>query len=295
MLFANCHNHSLFSDGVYMPEQLAEMAKREGYGAFVLTDHDTVSGHYFMDKAARKNGLLTLLGCEFTTRAWGKSVHLLGFDFNPEEASMKALLRYGAEKQTRRTEFMFRYALEHGTVREGVCWQEVRDAFPFNDYLCNNQVFEVYLKKGIYTLAEYDDFCRDNFSYRLESSRLAKEQSNMPSPETADVVEIIKRAGGVPVVAHPCDPPLMDKADELLSMGAMGFEVIYPTMSAGELAFFDAFCDEHRLYKCGGTDHQGVLGGYIERCPNDPSYVIDPTTGGMTEEDFMKLYRRELG
>ena len=27
--FANCHNHSLFSDGVYTPLQLAELAKKE--------------------------------------------------------------------------------------------------------------------------------------------------------------------------------------------------------------------------------------------------------------------------
>ena len=295
MLFANCHNHSLFSDGVYSPEQLAVMAKREGYGAFVLTDHDTVRGHYFMDKASRQNGLLTLLGCEFTTKEWGKSIHLVGFDFNPEQKDMKELLHCGAQRQILRTEFMFHYAKEHGTLREGVEWQEVLDAFPFNDYICNNQVFEVYWKKGIYTLAEYDDFCRNNFSYRLESSKLAKEKHNLPSPATADVAEIIKRAGGVPVIAHPCDPPLMDKVDELLAMGVMGFEVIYPGMSADELRFFNDFCEEHHLYKCGGTDHSGVLGGFIERCPDDPSYVIDPMTGGMTEEDFMKLYRRELG
>ena len=208
---------------------------------------------------------------------------------------MKALLHYGAQKQIKRTELMFHAAQESGTLKKGVRWQEILDAFPFNDYICNNQVFEVYLQKGIYTLAEYDDFCRDNFSYSLPSSKMAKEQINMPSPATADVVEIIKRAGGVPIVAHPCEPPLTDEADALLKMGVMGFEVIYPTMTAAEIAFFDAFCDEYRLYKCGGTDHQGVLGGYMERCPNDPSYVIDPMTGGMTEEDFMKLYKRGLG
>lgn len=295
MLFANCHNHSLFSDGVYTPDQLAALAKQEGYGALILTDHDTVRGHYFMDRAARKNGLLTLLGCEFTTREWGQSIHLLGFDFNPEQRDMKQLLYYGAQKQIKRTEFMFHYAQEHGTLKQGVTWQEVLDAFPFNDYICNNQVFEVYLQKGLYTLDEYDDFCRDNFSYALPSSKMAKEQINMPTPATSDVVEIIKRAGGVPVIAHPCDPPLTDYADDLLKMGVMGFEVIYPTMTAEQIAFFDAFCNEQNLYKCGGTDHQGTLGGYIERCPQDPSYVIDPQTGGMTEADFMKLYRRELG
>ena len=295
MLFANCHNHSLFSDGVYTPDQLAALAKQEGHGAFILTDHDTVRGYPFMARAAKQHGLLTMLGCEFTTREWGQCIHLLGFDFDPEQRDMKELLYYGAQKQIKRTEFMFHYAMEHGTLKKGVDWQDVLSAFPSNDYICNNQVFEVYLQKGLYTLAEYDDFCSNNFSYRLPSSQIAKEQWGKPSPSTADVVEIIKRAGGVPVVAHPCEPPLTDYADELLKMGVKGFEVIYPTMSTEQIAFFDAFCCEHNLYKCGGTDHQGPLGGYMERCPNDPSYVIDPTSGGMTEAEFTKLYKRELG
>ena len=295
LLFANCHNHSLFSDGVYTPEQLAAMAKTAGYGGFILTDHDTVRGYPFMERAAKQHGLLTMLGCEFTTRQWGECIHLLGFDFDPEHPDMRELLHLGAQKQITRTEFMFHAAQEAGTLKPGVTWQEVLDAFPHNDYLCNNQVFEVYLAKGLYTIPEYDDFCMNNFSYRLPASKLAKEQFHLPSPSTADVVEIIKRAGGVPVVAHPCEPPLTDYADALLQMGVMGFEVIYPTMSREQIAFFDAFCTEHNLYKCGGTDHQGPLGGYLERCPNDPSYDIDPMTGGMTEAEFMKLYRRELG
>ena len=54
MLFANCHNHSTFSDGAYPPEKIAELAKEAGHKAIVLTDHDTVRGTYFMQKAARK-------------------------------------------------------------------------------------------------------------------------------------------------------------------------------------------------------------------------------------------------
>ena len=82
MLFANSHNHSTFSDGVYTPEQIASMAKKLGYKAVVLTDHDTVRGTYFMQKAARKEGFLTLLGCEITTAEFGceAGFHLLGFD-----------------------------------------------------------------------------------------------------------------------------------------------------------------------------------------------------------------------
>ena len=55
MLFANLHNHSTFSDGVWTPEELADLAVKQGHKAIVLTDHDTAQGTYFMKQAARKS------------------------------------------------------------------------------------------------------------------------------------------------------------------------------------------------------------------------------------------------
>ena len=66
-IFASCHNHSTFSDGEYSPEKLAEIAKSEGHGGIILTDHDTVRGTYFVNKEARRLGLKSILGCEFST------------------------------------------------------------------------------------------------------------------------------------------------------------------------------------------------------------------------------------
>ena len=43
-VFASLHAHSTHSDGVYSPRELARVGKEEGYGALVLTDHDTITG-----------------------------------------------------------------------------------------------------------------------------------------------------------------------------------------------------------------------------------------------------------
>ena len=52
-VFACCHNHSCFSDAEYTPEHIVELAHGMGHGGIILTDHDTVSGTYFTNKAAR--------------------------------------------------------------------------------------------------------------------------------------------------------------------------------------------------------------------------------------------------
>ncbi|MBQ1260046.1 MAG: PHP domain-containing protein, partial [Clostridia bacterium] len=56
MLFANCHNHSTFSDGAHTPEKLVTLAKEEGHRAIILTDHDTVKGSFFAQRKARELG-----------------------------------------------------------------------------------------------------------------------------------------------------------------------------------------------------------------------------------------------
>ena len=55
---------------------------------------------------------------------------------------------------------------------------------------------------------------------------------------------------------------------------------------------FARVCEENNLYKMGGNDHSGVLGGNLDRGSqfHIPDYYV-----GINEEDFMKLYRRSLG
>lgn len=299
-IFASCHNHSCYSDADYTPEELVAIAHRLGHGGIILTDHDTVSGTYFINKAARKVGMKSILGCEFTTYYKGKGIHLCGFDFNPDNKKMRELLAYGSGVQTSRSEVMFKMGLERGTLRPGVSWQEVRDAFPYNDYICNNQIFRVMEAKGIYKHEEYDDlFLKPNFSYRLGLEDRVYEITGKSYREvnTADVIKAIRDADGVPVVAHPLG--LENMADELIGLGVMGFETRHSIFRADLGAhrdesrkFFEALCEEKRLYKMGGSDHEGELGGLLDF--GDRYYCPDELSG-ITEEDFMNIYERRLG
>jgi predicted metal-dependent phosphoesterase TrpH len=166
-IFASCHNHSYFSDGDYSPEKMVKLAYMMGHGGFILTDHDTVKGSYFANKEARKWGLKSIVGCEFSTFYKGVGVHLLGFDFNPDNKRMREHLDLGSSTQTDRSKLLFEWGLERGTLREGITWDDVLEAYPYNDYICNNQIFEVMKAKKIYDHSEYNDFFNNNFSQSL--------------------------------------------------------------------------------------------------------------------------------
>ncbi len=288
MLFANCHFHSTFSDDEYTPEELVLRGVAAGFRAMVLTDHDTVRGSYFFARAARAAGVLTLMGCEFTAKHPERGFHIVGVDFNPENKEVREILRRGAAKQTERTHMLFDYGMEHGTIREGATWQEVLDANPDNDYICNNQVFRLMLAKGIYQKEEYDEFLMSNFSYALPQSKaMAPMLREKYTNTVGEVLHAIRAAGGVPIIAHPEGQEKY--ADELVALGALGFETSHPELSDACKSFFSAYCDKHNLYQLGGTDHSSVLGG--------TGYQADmpPESGNVTEEHFMQLYRRERG
>ena len=298
-VFASCHNHSTFSDGEWTPETLARTAKCMGHGGIILTDHDTTRGWRRMKAAADKYGLLTMVGCEFSTAELMpdgklKGCHLLGFGFDPEYPEMKELLAFTSSIQTERSELLFKWGQERGSLRAGITWDDVLADHPEHDYFCNNEVFASFLKRGIYLYSEYDDeFLKPNFSYRLGlEDKIHEITGKSPSDvKTSEVVKIIKAAGGVPVVAHPEN--VRQYVDAYLDMGVMGFETRHSMLSPEEHLFYEEVCEGHGLYKMGGADHENVLGGLLTF--DDEAYVSPYESSGIDKENFMKIYERRLG
>lgn len=278
-MFSNSHLHSIFSDDSRTPKELVQKAKAAGYKALILTDHDTVRGSESLFEEAKRAGMLSMLGCEITTNGFGECIHVLAFDFDPENKDMKALMKRGSQRQTTRSEILFREGLKRGSLRSGVTWEEVVSAFSDNDYLCNTQVFDVLLKKGIYRPEERREYWLANFGYELPLSR-ELDKSLPPFADTDEAISIIRRAGGVPMIAHPHG--LIKYADDILKMGVLGFETHHPELDGDDIEFFENFCLENSLYQSGGTDHEHIL-------------PVNEAVGYASEENFMKLYRRELG
>lgn len=303
--FANGHFHSLFSDGDHTPTQLVKFAVGIGHKALILTDHDTVRGTYELQKEARKHGILTLLGCEFTV---AEGFHMCGFDFDPQNAKMRALLDRIAFMQTERIRLLFEWGQKRGTLTSEITWQDVLNDFPNNNFFCGNQVQSSLLKRGLCKENEMNALFKANFSwiikYEDELMKLIHDSTVPLKPSAAEVVETLKGAGGVAVMAHPHNVR-EKKADELREMGVMGFETHHPDLNDEDRAFFEAYCDKYSLYKCGGTDHGAVMAGIFtsdtapKATENCRIFINDngpgPETGGMSEENFMKLYHRTLG
>ena len=157
--------------------------------------------------------------------------------------------------------------------------------------MCNNQIFDLLVKKGAYTIADYGEFVEQNFCSTPEIRKMF----GSDSITLEETVATIRAAGGVAVLAHPAEKGhYMDHAcfEEMLQAGIMGVEINHPEMTTEEKVLYKKLCEEHGLYKLGGIDHSGLLGGFTDRMPG---HEAEPENGCATEQDFMQLYRRELG
>lgn len=72
----------------------------------------------------------------------------------------------------------------------------------------------------------------------------------------------------------------------------MGVESNHPSLSDEEIINLHKLAAVRDLYKTGGTDHSGVLGGYEQK---NPLYACDLERNSQSEKDFMDLYERKLG
>ena len=289
-MFANCHLHSTYSDGVYSPRELIALAKQVGHRAVVLTDHDTVKGIHQMEKEARRAGLLSMLGCEFIVKGLGTGFHLLGYDFDAESSAMRELIERTSSRHRERCRLLFEQGLRNGTLRAGITWQDVLNASPDNDFFYYTQVFALMEAKGIYRHEEYPQFIEDTFSPPKELEPQIEAEIGFFTPDPEEVIHTILKADGIPVIAHPHNK--QEYIDDLLKMGLRGIEVYHPSILPEERVYYDALCEEKGLYKLGGTDHASILGGFADLFPKKDRPV---DCGFIGEEDFMKLYTRALG
>ena len=289
--YANLHLHSTHSDGVYSPTELVKIAKDEGYSALAITDHDTASAWRELVSACEKEGMECIFGVEFSVTV-PKDFHIVGFHFDPEYPEMKEYLAKMALRQTDNTKKCFDNAVEKGDIT-GISWEEVLEYNSDIPWLCNNHVFRAMKSKGLIREDEYMAWFDKNF--RAQRGWYPPSYDFLPLDK---MVDLIKRAGGFAVCAHPGKNQLA-AIDMLTEAGVEGLEVLHPSLSDEEKELSLKICIEKGLYISGGSDHSGLCGGYYgsfesEEALKASDLYIEPLTVGATLENYLEIKNRKL-
>ena len=299
-LYANLHNHTTHSDGIFTPTELVKVAKEEGYKAVVATDHDTVTAYDEMKAACAAEGLETIFGCEFYANCkqyidYFLDYHLVGFHFDPNHTEMKEYLTKRSADMTEKTEYLFYRAQREGKISTDITWNEVCDYNKGITWLCNDHVREAMKAKGLVTDLEWNDIFMNAFA--ASYCRKIGVFSKYPIMEIADLIALIHDAGGIAVVAHPSATVQLRTIPQLVKWGLDGLEVWHNGMvrrgyqkEALRLAL------EYDLYISGGEDHSGLCGGQYKfyEEPEKTARYVEPCTLGTTKEFYEEIRDRKF-
>jgi predicted metal-dependent phosphoesterase TrpH len=257
------HLHSTHSDGTDTPAEVVRAAHAHGVRTLALTDHDTASGWDEAAAECAKLGLSFIPGMEFSARRElnGQRVagiHLLAYLCDPHDVALR-----------RETDRIVRERTERG--RQIV--ERLASDYPMNfeDVLAHAQGGTVGRPHIASTMIDYGYISAVDEFFSLVTKR---SPYYVPSPSVPilDAIALVRGAGGVPIIAHPCGRTegIMPREVvlELTDAGLAGFELDHwehqHADKASAVATLRAYAEEFDLIVTGSSDYHGT------RKPNRP-------------------------
>ena len=251
------HTHTCKSDGSYTPTELVDYAIEKNLAAVAITDHDSIEG---LDEAVahaaalKERGLPSvevIPGIEFSTKYEKQDVHIVGLYISYDGQAFQDALGGFVDSRINRNRKMCANLQGAGI---DITYEKLLAMYP--DAVITRAHYASYLFENGYVKSRQDAFARylgDHTKYFVPREKVTPAQA----------VELIVKAGGVPILAHP---PLYhmgnDRLDALVSFlkadGLMGIEVFYSTYSNQDVRDMQRLADKYELLVSGGSDFHGA-------------------------------------
>jgi len=243
---ADLHIHTHFSDGTFSPEQVVAEARACDLAAISITDHDTLDGIAPAQAAAAGSGLEVIAGIELSCEIEKKDIHLLGYYVDCADDDLQKVLVKMRDVRVKRIEQMLVTLKEQGVER--ITLDDVL-SLTRCDAVGRLHLATMLQQKG------YVASIQEAFTRFIGEGCPAYVPKHKQTPHEA--IELIRRVGGVAVLAHP----MINNRDELIpgfvEAGLQGIEAYYPNASKTTVAFYRGLAEKYHLVATGGSDAHG--------------------------------------
>lgn len=243
---ADLHIHTTASDGNSTPSQIVQRAVDLQLKAIAITDHDTIGGLSEAQEAAEEQDLEVLTGSEITTKFNTREAHLLAYCFNADTPHIRELFQGHRKARFNRGEWIIHQLSKQGLE---IDIQEVM-AEAAGSNIGRPHIASVLVNKG-YVASQKEAFIR-----YLSNQQLGTIPSDYHPCQ--DVIDMVKRAGGAVVVAHPGQMYDENELEQLVEAGIDGIEVMHPSHNYELQKKMEAFATQHNLLVTGGSDFHGA-------------------------------------
>jgi len=245
---ADLHIHSTASDGKLTPADIVLEAARRGLSFIALADHDSIDGIAPAQATARAfPGLKVIPGVEISTDVPEGEVHVLGYFIDYTDAEFNAALDRFKNSRLQRGQKMVAKLEKLGI---NIDWQRVME-IAGGSTIGRPHIAQAMLEKG------YVTSFKQAFSEYLGHNRPAYVERDKMTPKEA--VELIIKAKGLPVLAHPLTLPHPEAMTAKLKAGGLvGLEAYYDGYTTEEINRLLTLAEKHQLIVTGGSDYHGL-------------------------------------
>jgi len=240
------HSHTTASDGTFTPRELVRLAARHGVRVLAVTDHDSTGGvREAMDEARGLPSLEVVPGLEINCDVPGAEIHVLGYCVDWEAEWFQEFL--GAQREERRQR-VYRIAARLAELGMPIdpdnVFALVKEGSAGRPHVAQAMVDRGYVKS---VREAFDRYLSRNGPANVPRKRLTP----------VEAVRIIRRARGVPVLAHPGLANRDELIPELVEAGLAGIEAFYPEHSTGQITAYRELAAKLGLVATGGSDFHG--------------------------------------
>lgn len=251
MKYADLHVHTYYSDSTFSPEEVASCAHDKGLAAVAICDHDCIDGIEPCAAAAKPYGLEIVPGIELTVENADTEIHVLGYCMDWRKEWFSKRLK---EMQATRLE---RIRLMVGKLNDAGFKMTVSDVTRLagKGTVGRLHVAHAMLKTGrVKTIRQ----CFDAYIGFLKPCYVSNFRL---SPKEA--IEMVLKAGGVPVLAHPAVTGRDENIPELIDYGLRGIEAYHTEHKTHEIKRYELIAKRHGLIITGGSDCHGLGKGRV--------------------------------
>lgn len=248
------HCHTVYSDGTYTPADLVAQAQAAGLHGVAITDHDTTLGWDDFCAASAAFSMPVLFGSEITAEDSGVFVHMLAYQYNPHDDAILSMFELTRKRRFERTKRM----VELMSRDFPITWEDVLAQAKLGDLttIGRPHIADALVKAGV---------CKNRSeAFWGPVSPRGSYYIPTPSPNVCEVIEAVKHAGGVVVVAHPADPSrnrvlLSDEQIvDFANAGLDGLEVYHRGNSQAQRERLLGLASKCDLLVTGGSDWHGA-------------------------------------
>ncbi len=239
------HTHTLYSDGILKPEQLLQKATDVGLRGLAITDHDTIEGAVEAIKLSSKFNLDIIIGCEFSCFENDKEYHILGLNLNPNDENLNNHLN------NYRNVRLYRAKQIHKKL------DIIGIKFDFDEIIKIAGDAPITRPHIAQVLFNYNvvNSLKDAFENLIgEGCPAYHPKAIFP---VKSCINLINRAGGVAVIAHPRNYIDTTTLFNFIEQGLDGIEVNHPSHTEELKRYYHYVASQYWLIETGGSDYHG--------------------------------------